>query len=140
MRLMSGFRAIADIRRRRHSRVVANETNRLQTGDRLQLSGGYDFEPAWLSGRASVEGTVAEFIPGQNETPAAVLKLYEPITTEGVTGDVLVLELRYVGATWEGTGTVHIELCDFAPGPKRWQDRRHGKWVESHASYQRLAR
>jgi hypothetical protein len=105
----------------------------------LQLSGGYDFEPAWLSGRESVEGTVAEFIPGQNDTPAAVLKLEEPITTEGVTGDVLVLELRHVGATWEGTGTVHIELCDFAPEPKRWQDRRHGKWVESHATYRRLA-
>ncbi len=105
----------------------------------MHLSGGYHFEPAWLSGKASVEGTVAEFIPGQNETPAAVVKLDEPLTTEGVTGDVLVLELRYVGAKWEDTGTVHIELCDFAPEPKRWQDRRQGKWVESHATYQRLA-
>jgi hypothetical protein len=117
---------------------VASEAISLQTGDRVQLSGGYGFEPAWLSGRASVEGTVADFIPGQNETPAAVVKLDEPLTTEGVTGDLLVLELRYVGATWETTGTVHIELCDLQPEPKRWQDRRQGKWVESHAIYQRL--
>lgn len=104
----------------------------------MQLSGGYDFDPAWLSGRAAVEGVVAEFVPGQNDTAAALVKLDEPITTDGVTGDVLVLELRYAGAGWEATGTVHIELCDFVPEPKPWQDRRQGKWVESHASYRRV--
>ena len=113
------------------------EANCLQTGDRVQLSGGYSFEPEWLSGRGSVAGMVAEFIPGQNETPAAVIKLDEPLTAEGVTGDLLVLELRYVGASWQSTGTVHVELCDFAPESTRWQDRRQGKWVESHATYRR---
>lgn len=82
---------------------------------------------------------MAEFISGQNEARAAVVKLDEPLTTAGVTGDMLVLELRYEDARWEATGTVHIELCDFAPEPQRWQDRRQGKWVESHATYQRVA-
>jgi hypothetical protein len=112
----------------------------MQTGDRVRLSGGYDFEPTWLSGRASVEGAVVDFIPGQNDTAAAVIRLDASITAKGVTGDVLVLEIRYVGATWETTGIVHIELCDFTPERKRWQDRQKGNWVESHATYERLTR
>lgn len=110
----------------------------LQAGDRMRLSGGYSFEPAWLAGEASVEGMVAEFIPGQNNRPAAVIKLDAPITAEGITGDVLVLELRYADATWEAKGVIHVELCDFPPEPRRWRDRRQGKWVESHATYNRL--
>ncbi len=67
------------------------------------------------------------FIPGQNEPIAAVIRLDAPITAKGVTGDVLVLELRHVGTFWETTGTVHVELCDFTPERKRWQDRQQGK-------------
>jgi hypothetical protein len=111
----------------------------LQTGSRVRLSGGYDFEPEWLAGKDSVEGFVAGFVPGQNETSAAVVKLEAPITTQGVTGEILVLELRYVGATWAPTGIVHIELCELLPEPKPWKERRQGKWVESHATYERLA-
>jgi hypothetical protein len=114
------------------------ETGELELGSRVKLSGGYDFEPTWLSGRASVTGEVAAFIPGQNDMPAAVIKLDAPITADGVTGDILVLELRYVGAVWDASGVVHVELCDFSPEAKRWQDRRQGKWVESHASYKRF--
>jgi len=110
----------------------------LQTGDRVRLSGGYDMDPAWLSGKAHVDGTVAGFIPGQNVTPAAVIKLDAPITALGAAGDTLVLELRYVGADWAPTGTVHVELCDFMPDLKRWQERRQGKWVESHGTYKRM--
>jgi hypothetical protein len=50
----------------------------------------------------------------------------------------LVPELRYAGAKWEETGTVHVELCDFEPQAKSWQDRKQGKWVDSHATYRRL--
>lgn len=78
------------------------------------------------------------FIPGQNEASAAVIKLDELITAGDVTGDTLVLELRYVGASWGSTETVHVELCDFTPEAKKWQERRQGKWVESHATYVRL--
>jgi hypothetical protein len=49
-----------------------------------------------------------------------------------------VPELRYAGAKWEETGTVHVELCDFEPQAKSWQDRKKGKWVDSHATYRRL--
>ncbi len=53
-------------------------------------------------------------------------------------GDILVLELRYVDAQWSDEGTVHVELCAFMPEPMAWQYRLKGKWIESHASYQRM--
>jgi len=111
----------------------------LQIGDLVQLSGGYSFGPEWLAGAASVQGSVVAFIPGQNELQAAVIKLRRAITCKNVTGDILVLELRYVGAIWEPSGTVHVELCDFTPEAKPWRDRNKGEWVESHATYERLA-
>ena len=113
-------------------------TDKLQLGDRLELSGGYDPGSMWLSEKDAVYGTVAKFIPGQNIPPAALIKLDEPLLTEGVTGEFVVLELRYRGAEWSQTETVHVELCDFEPEQARWQDRRQGKWVESHATYKRV--
>lgn len=110
----------------------------LQLGDRVRLSGGYDMEPAWLSGLPFILGTVTSFIPGQNISPAAVIELDAPIKVGGITGSTLVLELRCKGAAWALTETVHVELCDFSPEPKRWQERRRGKWVESHATYRRI--
>ncbi|MXP29606.1 hypothetical protein GRI58_12345 [Porphyrobacter algicida] len=110
----------------------------LRAGDRVELRGGYDFEPAWLSGRVSLLGSVATFIPGQNDLPAAVVALDDSISVDGVRGSTVVLEQRYAGATWTETGVVHVELCDFQPERIRWQDRRKGKWVESHAQYKKV--
>ena len=110
----------------------------LLAGDSIDLSGGYDYEPAWLGERSSLKGKVASFIPGQNDVPAAVIALDEPLIVDGLTGRTVVLEQRYEGATWALAGVVHVELCDFMPEPRRWQDRRQGKWVESHAQYQKM--
>ena len=111
--------------------------NSLHVGDRVRLSGGYDMEPPWLQGHREYFGTVISFIPGQNDGPAATIQLESPIPIDGILATIAVLELRYVGATWNSRNTVHIELCDFEPEPKRWNDRRQGKWVESHATYER---
>lgn len=110
----------------------------MKLGDRLRLFGGYDPRPEWLGEGGEVVGTLEDFIPGQNREPAALVRLDTPIEVEGTGGAVLVLELRYVGASWAEEGIVHVELCDFEPERKRWQDRRQGRWVESHASYERL--
>ena len=109
----------------------------LHVGDRMRLSGGYDYEPRWLPYGQSYLGTVVAFIPGQNSQPAAVVKLDRSITVDGVTGEMLVLELRYSGASWQETETVHVELCPFVPESKAWGEREKGKWVESHATYNR---
>ena len=108
----------------------------LSIRDRVRLSGGYDTEPNWLQGKGHYLGTVLDFIPGQNNGSAAVIELDDAITIAGVSGRILVLELRYVGTQWGKSNTVHVELCDFVPEPKPWQYRRQGKWVESHASCQ----
>jgi hypothetical protein len=102
----------------------------------VAVFGGYDYEPRWLNGGPGYHGIVERFIPGQNSDPAVVVRLDAPITVDGVTGSVVVLELRYVGQQWSDKGTVHVELCDFDPPEVRWQDRRRGKWVESHATYE----
>ena len=109
----------------------------LAEGDRLVLWGGYDQEPRWLVGRPEHPATLVRFIPGQNKDLDAVVRLDEPIDVDGVSADLAVLALRYEGATWTSEGVVHIELCDFDPESKRWQDRRQGAWVEAAASYRR---
>jgi hypothetical protein len=106
----------------------------LKVGDRIRLSGGYDMEPKWLAGNDCYFGAITEFIPGQNQTPAAVVKLDHAITFDDTTGDIVILELRYEGAKWMEKETVHIELCDFVPEAASWKSRKRGKWVESHAS------
>jgi hypothetical protein len=95
-------------------------------------------EPSWLGGRDGFSGTIEQFIPGRNQQPAAVVRTDEPVSANGVTGSILVMELRWVGATWDSGAVAHIELCDFEPEPKRWQERRQGEWVESHASIRHL--
>src|SRR5215468_947250 len=106
----------------------------LLVGDRVRLSGGYDMEPNWLQGKRNYLGTVSAFIPSQSDAPAAVIELDQVISVDGVSGRILVLQLRFVGAQWNDKNVVHVELCDFYPEAKPWQVRRRGKWVESHAS------
>ena len=110
----------------------------LSKQDKIWLYGGYDMAPKWLQGKRGYFGKVISFIPGQNDSDAAVVELEESITIDDLSGKILVLELRYVGAKWKSQETVHIELCDFIPEAKRWQERRKGKWIESHASYKKV--
>ncbi|MHA2427986.1 MAG: hypothetical protein ACXADB_08185 [Candidatus Hermodarchaeia archaeon] len=51
----------------------------LTVGDRIWLHGDYDMEPKWLGSEEGYFGRVIFFIPGQNETPAAVVRLEKPI-------------------------------------------------------------
>ena len=122
----------------RSSWALSPVFEKLNIGDRIEVGGGYDMEPGWLNGKQHYSGTVRKFIPGQNETSAAVIELDEKISFQEVTGKTLILELRYVGANWKDKETVHVEVCDFEPEEKAWQDRKRGKWVESHASYKKI--
>jgi hypothetical protein len=126
------------------------ERRTLRVGDRIWVGGGYDYEPKWMTAAADpgYRGTVVEFIPGQNEQPASLIELDEEIVLpEGagavqdreVRGLYLVLELGHVGTDWATPRPrIHVELCDFRPEPERWEERRHGEWVESHATYDYL--
>jgi hypothetical protein len=115
---------------------VAGAAGGLSVGDRVRLFGGYNQEPEWLGGRAEVFGVVERFIPGENQEPAAVVRLDEELTVGEARGGWVVLELGWVGTDWTTSESrIHIELCDFDPEPQRKQERRQGAWVESHATY-----
>jgi len=107
----------------------------ISVGNRIRLSGGYEPDAPWLAGKTAIMGTLEGFIPGQNDQTAAVVRLDHEIQVEGTRGSHVVLELRYVGATWKEKEVVHVELCNFVPEAKRWQDRPQGKWIESHATF-----
>jgi hypothetical protein len=122
----------------------------LQVGDRIWVGGGYD-QAEWMAvarDGPGYWGTVIEFIPGQNVQPSAVVELDdEVVLPEGagavrgreVRGRFLVLELGHEGTDWSTPRPrIHVELCDFRPERKRWQERRQGAWVESHATYDYL--
>jgi hypothetical protein len=111
-------------------------TQPLQVGDKIELSGGYDYDPLFLKNPPASKrsGTVIQFIKGQNESPAAVVKLDQKFSGEKITGDIVVLELRHIGQTWQEPTPVHIELCDFMPEDKTWKDRKQGEWVEAAAT------
>jgi hypothetical protein len=112
----------------------------------VQVYGGYDYEPDWLAANTNgYTGRVVEFIPGQNTKLAPVVELDEELVLPDGAGAVqgkplrgrfIVLELGHMGTTWAtATPRVHVELCDFRPETRRWQDRPQGAWVESHATY-----
>ena len=111
-------------------------TRPLQAGDKIELSGGYDYDPVYLRNPRSSRrhGTIIKWIKGQDKEPAAVVRLDQKISGEKITGDIVILELRYVGQTWQQPTPVHIELCDFMPEDKTWKDRKQGEWVEAAAT------
>lgn len=110
----------------------------LRIGDRIRLGGGIDMEPRWINGKEHYAGTIKAFIPGQNDSPAAVVELDEVAVFGDTRGTIAVLELRYVDAKWKSSEAVHVELCDFEPEAKSWKDRKQGQWVESHATYEKI--
>ena len=112
----------------------------LHIADRVRVHGGYDYDPEFLKNPPDKArtGVVVKFIPTPSGKGAAVVKLDFPITCKGVTGDHFVLSLRQEGQTWTTKGPVHLELCDFLPEDKLFEDRKQGLWVESHAAIEVL--
>ena len=114
----------------------------LQVGDKIILFGGYNRDPLNLRNPPAENriGMVVQFIKEQNKTPAAVVKLDYQISGDKITGDILIIEPRYVDQDWQDNGLspVHIELCDFLPENEEWKFRKQGEWVEAAASWKIL--
>ena len=89
-------------------------------------------------------GKVISFIPGyEPETLAAVVKLDSPLSHDGITGDIVVMELRYEGATWEsgappGAQTVGLDLYTEIPERSMAGEHPSNGWtsLESHAVFE----
>lgn len=120
----------------------------LKEGDVVRLSGGYEGVAEWLgeslgdkySGQSKIksfiDGKVIGFIPGSNEKEDAIVKLSKNVKYKDKSGDIVVLNLRFVGAHWSRTNIVSVELCDFVPEAKQPLERKRGHCVEDHSTYE----
>jgi hypothetical protein len=118
--------------------VMTGTGRALRVGDRIRVFGGYAADPPWLHGGVGYLGTVEGFIPeGEADVQlAAVVRLDEDITVDSVRGQVVVLHLAWLGTDWATLRPrVHVDLCDFDLSSLGWQERPHGAWAESHATY-----
>jgi hypothetical protein len=115
------------------------KNDEIEIGSKIYISGGYDYEIKWLNGREGYDAIVKDFIPGQNKQKAMLIEFDEVvITADKQKGKYAVLELRYYEAEWNNEEIVHIELCDFIPEKKKWDDRKKGVWVESNAKVEKM--
>ncbi len=113
----------------------------LVVGQRVRVYGGYDAEPAWLAGSPDgYLGTVVAFIPGWDVLPSAVVEADQDIRIGSDSGRFLVLTQAWEGVPWgQSSPRVHVELCSSMPEPQSPDEREHGAWVESHASFDAIA-
>lgn len=109
----------------------------LKIGDKIDLYSGYFKIPEYLDYPPTHihEGEVVDFILGRNNEKATVIRLDRPVAGDSLTGNFVVMELKYESQTWSSTGPVHLELCDFKPLNRSWKDRRKGEWFEPTASF-----
>ncbi|MGO9496411.1 MAG: hypothetical protein ACLQA5_06820 [Solirubrobacteraceae bacterium] len=75
----------------------------LTVGDRIRVSGGYDYQPDWLAGGTGYTGTVVAFIPGQNEREAAVVRFGEKLVLATQKASTQCLN----SGTWGLLGRLH---------------------------------
>jgi hypothetical protein len=116
----------------------------VEIGDRLLVSGGYDYNPRWLKGRDGCTGTVIRFLwEGDYRNRKLVLDLGEDFHTCEFKGRYLILFLRNPGSNWEDKGIVHVVVGNSIPKEVQsigvGSDPTSGfKWVEAAASYKVL--
>lgn len=118
----------------------------VEIGDRLMVTGGYEYDPNWLKGKEGCTGTVIRFLwEGDDRRKKLVLDLGEEFTTCEFKGRYLILFLRGDNDLWEDEGVVHVVVGNSIPKDVESigvaADPKSGfKWVEAAASYKILNR
>jgi len=113
----------------------------IEIGDKLLVSGGYDYDPGWLKGRDGCVGTVIRYLwEEDNRNRKMVLDLGEDFHTCGFIGRYLILYLRDERSRWEDKGVVHVVVGNCIPKDVQSvgvaSDPKSGfKWVEAAATY-----
>ena len=112
----------------------------MKIGDHIRISGGYDEDSPLRTGSGDLTGWVVSFVPGyEPDVSCAVVSLDAPLTCEGMTGTILVMELRDQGASWghgqPGEQTVGLSLCSRVPTGAA-SPAGHGTVIESHAVFE----
>jgi hypothetical protein len=91
---------------------------KLQQGDRVRVTGGYDMEPQWLAHRPDGHvGTVQGFIEDSNGEPAAVIALDGEIALTSTAGEPLRGRFLLLTFAW-------TEMNWSTPGPASRQSAR----------------
>lgn len=87
------------------SASTPSPTGKLKKGDRVKIFGR--------------TGTIIDFIPKGGNLLAAVVRTDEEIVFETVHGNIVIMQLRYVGAQWGGDRDVDrivgADLCPNGP-------------------------
>jgi len=118
----------------------------VEIGDKLLVTGGYDYDPNWLKGKEGCVGKVIRFLwEGEERNKKLVLDLGEEFHTCEFSGRYLILFLRDPGSNWEDTGVVHVVVGNSIPKDVLnigvASDPKSGfKWVEAAASYKILSK
>ena len=118
----------------------------VEIGDKLLVTGGYDYHPQWLEDREGCVGTVVKFLPeGKDRKRKLVLDLGKEFRSCGFCGRYLILFLRYKNAKWEDEGVVHVVVGNTVPESAESigaaADPEKGfKWVEAAATYRVVER
>ena len=112
----------------------------LAIGDRIELFGGYDYEPKYLTNPPAnfKRGKVLSFIDSERGDKSAVVELEENIIGDSITTNIIVIFTRYEGQDWSTNGPVHIELYKEAPIYHFNMSEPKGEWIEVAASYKIL--
>ena len=119
--------------------------NRLAPEDRIQLSGGYDYEPKWLKPDGSgYNARVLHFIDNGiekrsgDERLSAIIQFEEEIEFEGMTGKYGLIMGRWEGQTWDSDGVVHLHLLENEISEIKNFSKDTSRWMESHANYKTI--
>ena len=96
-------RLFIKIRTRRKIQFLNRPNNKgiLKIGDKIELGGGYDYEPEYLKHSPSntLSGKVIEFIESDDYIKA-VIELENEIIYRELTSNIVLINLRYVDQTW----------------------------------------
>lgn len=116
----------------------------VELGDKLLVTGGYDYNPRWLRGREGCVGTVVRFLwEGSDRKKKLVLDLGDDFSTCEFRGRYLILFLRDPDSDWEDKGVVHVVVGNSIPRDVESigvaSDPKNGfKWIEAAATYKVL--
>jgi len=118
--------------------------DRLEPGNRIKLFGGYDMQPRWLKDRDCYYATVLGFFDNGiekrtgDERLSAAIEFDDAVGFEGLEAKFGVILGRWVGQRWEEKGVVHVYLVDRQISNPSEITKDNSRWMESHASYERI--
>ena len=119
--------------------------NKLLVGDRIKLFGGYDMNPSWLFGREGYTAKVLLFFDNQidgredDSSISVSIEFDEPLTLKGLTGKYGFIMGRWKDQKWENEGVVHVHITNNKITKASDITEENSRWVESHASYEKIS-